>query len=71
VELKSCWPEVSSWWIGTDSDTALACVSGSGLRVAVIAGTGSNCVGFDGTAVHKIGGYGHVLGKIISLYLQC
>jgi len=67
--VKKAWSDVENFWIGSDTDTALASINSSGIvKVVVIGGTGSNCVGFDGTRRVKVGGYGHVLGNISTLY---
>lgn len=51
-------------WVGSDLQTALACVDddGSVVKAIVIAGTGSCCYGTNGTDNKKIGGSGHRIG---------
>ncbi|KAJ6640119.1 N-acetylmuramic acid 6-phosphate etherase, partial [Pseudolycoriella hygida] len=68
--IRKNWPELDGLWIGNDLDTSLACVDGDefGIKVIVIAGTGSCTYGSDGMKTGKIGGYGHRIGDRGSAY---
>lgn len=60
---------MKSVWVGSDIDTAVACMtSPAQLKIVVIGGTGSNCFGTDGVKSLKIGGCGHLLGDRGSSY---
>ncbi|KAG4077521.1 hypothetical protein HA402_002948 [Bradysia odoriphaga] len=68
--IKKMWPKVSNVWVGSDLETALACVDdvGSAVKAIVVAGTGSCCYGTNGKENRKIGGYGHRIGDRGSAY---
>lgn len=69
--VRKIWPKSTSWWVGSDVETAMACLSippKGGLKVIVIGGTGSNCFGSDGKSTIKIGGFGHLLGNQLIFY---
>jgi len=62
--LKEIWPSLERVWVGSDAETALACIrKDSDIKLIVIAGTGSNCHGKDSDSVSKVGGFGHILGE--------
>lgn len=62
--VQKMWPKCAAWWVGSDVETAMACLdSESGAKIIVIGGTGSNCLGTDGKSTIKIGGFGHILGN--------
>ncbi|ODN04211.1 N-acetylmuramic acid 6-phosphate etherase [Orchesella cincta] len=61
--LKEIWPSLERVWVGSDAETALACIrKDSDIKLIVIAGTGSNCHAKDSDSVSKVGGFGHILG---------
>jgi hypothetical protein len=65
ITVRKFWPEVASLWVGSDVDTAMACLETFvGLKVIVIGGTGSNCFGQDQNFKSSLGGFGHLLGKL-------
>lgn len=70
--MKVIWPSLQNVWVGSDAETALACIGkDSDIKLIVIAGTGSNCHAKDSNSVSKVGGFGHVLGmNAYKVYLK-
>jgi len=53
------------WLLCNDTTIALRAGTNDGIGLALICGSGSNCIGFNSEGkVHKVGGYGHFSGDV-------
>jgi len=65
VELISPVNPAGMWLLCNDTTIALRAGTNDGIGLALICGSGSNCIGFNSEGkVHKVGGYGHFSGDV-------
>ena len=65
VEYISPINPAGMWLLCNDTTIALRAGTNDGIGLALICGSGSNCIGFNSEGkVHKVGGYGHFSGDV-------
>ncbi|MGD9896006.1 MAG: N-acetylmuramic acid 6-phosphate etherase [Candidatus Methylacidiphilaceae bacterium] len=66
--LRALWPSATRIEVAEDTHSAYAGAFGSGEGIIVIAGTGSNVLGYRKERWARAGGWGHILGDPGSAY---